>query len=290
MLTVQRSTPYNVNEVFRKCSYSEDGFTLRYRLYVPKNFDCGEKLPLLVFLHGAGERGDDNEKQLIHGLQDLFNDVESPVYDSVVFVPQCGEESQWVLTPWSEGNYSVDNVAESRELECVCAAMDALTDLYRIDEDRVYVTGLSMGGFGTWDMLARHGARFAAGMPVCGGGDPDYANLLKRIPIRVFHGSEDDAVPVSGSRAMFAAIREAGGEEIGYTEFDGAGHGIWGTVYSDPENIRWLYGQSRKERRLKAEKKAKLMKIAAAAGGGVAVAGVAALKIISAVKKKKKKK
>lgn len=288
MLKVQRTSAYDIHDVFQKCSYTEDGFTLRYRLYVPKNSDCGEKVPLLVFLHGAGERGDDNEKQLIHGLQDMFNHTDSPVYDSIVFAPQCGEESQWVLTPWEKGNYNVDETAESRELEMVCRVIDSLTDLYNIDEDRVYVTGLSMGGFGTWDLLARHGSRFAAGMPVCGGGDPDYANLLKRIPIRTFHGSEDGAVPVAGTRAMFAAIRQAGGEEIGYTEFDGAGHGIWGDVYSDPENIQWLYAQSREERRKKAEKKDRIVKIAAAAGSGLAVVGIAVLKIVKAVRGKKK--
>ena len=288
MLKVQRSAPYDIHDVFQKCTYTEDGFTLRYRLYVPKNYDCGESYPLLVFLHGAGERGTDNEKQLIHGLQDMFNHVDSPVYDAIVLAPQCGEESQWVLTPWENGNYCVDDTDESRELEMVCKVMDSLEDLYNVDEDRVYVTGLSMGGFGTWDLLARHGSRFAAGIPVCGGGDPDYANLLKRIPIRTFHGSEDGAVPVSGTRQMFAAIREAGGEDISYTEFDGAGHGIWGEVYSDLENIRWLFSQSREERRKKAEKKEKIIKIAAAAGSGAIAVGIAALKIVSAVKKKKK--
>lgn len=284
---VKRTVPYNVKDVFVKHTYESNGYTLPYLLYVPKSYDCGEMYPLMIFLHGAGERGDDNQAQLVHGLQSMFDDPTSPVYDSIIIAPQCPVNSQWVLTPWAEGNYLIYNTPESKELESVCAVMDEITDCYNVDTDRVYITGLSMGGFGTWDLLARHGARFAAGMPVCGGGDPTYAKLLSRIPIRTFHGSEDGAVPVNGTRQMYAAIRREGGELIDYTEFDGAGHGIWGDVYSDRENIDWLFSQSRLARRLKAEKKAKITKIAAAGGAG---AVLTVLLILLGMKKKKLKK
>ena len=165
---VKRTVPYNVKDVFVKHTYESDGYTLPYLLYVPKSYDCGEMYPLMIFLHGAGERGDDNQAQLVHGLQSMFDDPTSPVYDSIIIAPQCPVNSQWVLTPWAEGNYLIYNTPESKELESVCAVMDEITDCYNVDTDRVYITGLSMGGFGTWDLLARHGARFAAGMPVCG--------------------------------------------------------------------------------------------------------------------------
>ena len=286
MVKSTRTHAYDVNVVFEKRTYTEDGASLPYRIYIPKNYDCGERYPMLVFLHGAGERGTDNEKQMIHGLQDMFNDPASPIYDSIVIAPQCPEDSQWVLTPWANGNYSIADTPESRQLELVCRIMDDVKDYCNVDEDRVYVTGLSMGGFGTWDLLARHGARFAAGMPVCGGGDQAYAKLLKRIPIRTFHGSEDDAVPVKGTRMMYASIKNEGGENIDYTEFDGCGHGIWGMVYSDRENIDWLYSQSREGRRKKAEKAAKIKKAAAAGGAGSVLA---VLLILLGVKKSKKK-
>ena len=286
MLNVKRETPYNVQEVFRKCEYTSDGYTLPYRLYIPKNYDCGEMYPLVLFLHGAGERGVDNEKQLEVGFKRMFEDVTSPIYDAIIVAPQCPEGAQWVMTPWANGNYVVDNVPESRELECVCGILDECRDTYNIDEDRVYVTGLSMGGFGTWDMLARHGSRFAAGIPVCGGGDPSRAKDLKRIPIWTFHGSSDDAVPVAGTRAMFSAIKKEGGEQIGYTEFDGAGHNVWDDVYSDRQVIDWLFAQSRAERRKKAEMRSKVTKTAAVAGGGIISLALVALNI----KKRKKKK
>ncbi len=281
---VKRTRVYNVNDLFEKRYYEENGYVLPYRLYIPTAYDCGEKYPLVVFLHGAGERGNDNEAQLKQALQTMFNDPASPIYDSIVIAPQCPKNSQWVLTPWIEGNYQLYDVPESRELECVCAVMDEITSEYNVDRDRVYVTGLSMGGFGSWDLLSRHGARFAAGMPVCGGGDPSYAKLLSRIPIRTFHGSEDDAVPVNCTRLMYAAIRRAGGESIDYTEFDGAGHLIWDMVYGDRENIEWLFAQSLAQRRKKAKKKAVIGKIAAVGGAG------AVLSLLLVILKHKKKK
>ncbi len=286
MLNVRRTNPYKINEVFERRSYTSNGYTMNYRLYVPKNYDCGEMYPLLVYLHGADARGGDNETHLSSALQSMFDDVASPVYNSIVLAPQCPACSQWVLSPFTS-SYSVDATAESRELEAVCEIMDELAGFYNVDADRVYVTGLSMGGFGTWDLLSRHGARFAAGMPLCGGGDPAYAKLLKRLPIRTFHGSADECVPVSLTRAMYAAIRREGGELISYTELDGAGHVIWNEIYSDRDNIDWLFSQSRLERRLKAEKAGKIKK-AVAIGGIGAVAS--AVLVILGVKKLKKKK
>ncbi|MBE6542122.1 MAG: phospholipase [Ruminococcaceae bacterium] len=283
---VKRTQIYNVNDIFERRVYESDGYKLPYRLYIPQDYDCGEKYPVMLFLHGAGERGSDNENQINFHFQQFFDDPESPVYDAIVIAPQCPSNSQWVLTPWAEGNYSTENVPESRELESVCAILDEIKDYCNVDEDRIYVTGLSMGGFGTWDLLMRHGARFAAGMPICGGGDPSYAKLLSRIPIRTFHGSDDNVVPVKGTRLMYAAIKREGGENIEYTEFDGCGHGSWVPAYADKENIKWLFSQSREERRLKSEKKEKIKKVIAAGGAG---AILSAILILLGVKKHKKK-
>lgn len=282
---LKRTHPYDVNVVFEKKSYEKDGFTLPYRLYIPKDYDCGERYPILVFLHGSGERGSDNERQLVNGIQKIFDDLDSPIYDSIVIAPQCPENSKWVHSSWTD-NYSVASVPESRELASVIDIIDEIRDYYNVDDDRVYVTGLSMGGYGTWDLLERHGARFAAGMPICGGGDPSYAKLLKRIPIRTFHGSDDTSVPPRCTRLMYAAIRREGGDKIEYTEFDGCGHFIWNMVYSDSANIDWLFSQSREERRLRAEKNSKLKKVAAAGGVGAAIS---ALLIIAGTRKKRKK-
>ena len=287
MLNVKRTIPYNINEVFEARSYESMGYTMNYRLYVPKNYDCGEMYPLVVFLHGSDERGDDNCAQLKNGLQVMFDDVTSPIYDSIVLVPQCPKCSWWTLASIGERGYSIADTPESRELEALCEIIDELAGYYNVDEDRVYVTGISMGGFGTWDLLSRHGARFAAGMPICGGGDPSYAKLLSRIPIRTFHGSADECVPVTLSRVMYASIRREGGKEISYTEYDGGGHVIWDTVYGDRENIDWLFAQSRRERRLKAERAGKIKKAAIFGGIGAVVSAVL---VIAGVKKLGKKK
>lgn len=286
MLKVKRTSPYDVKTAFSRQVYSSGDYSLPYAIYVPKNYDCGENYPLLVFLHGAGERGSDNELQLTVAIQKMFDDVNSPVYDSIVIAPQCPIDRQWVMTPFDSMNYSVADTPESEELEAVCGIIADTIDEYNIDTDRIYVTGISMGGYGTWDMLCRHGKRIAAGMPVCGGGDSSYAKQLKYIPIRTFHGSEDGAVPPDGTRKMFAALRMAGSKVAEYTEFDGMDHGIWDTVYSDKANLDWLYSHKLSDR-AKTERKAEIKKNVIAGVAGGAVLSVLVGAVISSFKKKK---
>ncbi len=288
MLKVERNEPYDVNSVFEKKEFTRNGYTLRYRLYIPRNYDCGEMYPLVLFLHGAGERGSDNEKQMTVALPTIFADPSSPVYDSIVMAPQCPEGRQWVASDYETGTYSIADTPETAVLENTLAALDEVIKEYNVDVDRIYVTGISMGGYGTWDLLSRHGARFAAGMPICGGGDPSYAKLLKRIPIRTFHGNADPAVPVSGTRKMFASIRKAGGENISYTEFDGWSHNVWDKAYSDTSNFVWMFEQSLVERKKEAEKKSKIKKLATA--GGVAGVLVSLAVFFLGSKKNNKKK
>ena len=263
---------------------SADGYSMPYRLYIPKNYDCGEMYPVLIFLHGAGERGNDNKKNVAVAIPHVFDDPESPARRSIIIVPQCPEDRQWVYTPWEHGCYSVAGVVESRECEAVLEILDNVKAAYNVDTSRIYITGISMGGFGTWDLMARHSKLFAAGMPVCGGGDPAMAKALATIPIRTFHGDLDTAVPTEGTREMYAAVKAAGGK-IKYTEFEDMGHGIWDTVYSDADNIRWLFSQTRKAAPAKA--KAKKPNVKKAGIFGVA-AGITAALAISVLKKKKK--
>jgi len=290
MLKVERNEPYDVNSVFEKKEFTRNGYTLRYRLYIPRNYDCGEMYPLVLFLHGAGERGSDNEKQMTVALPTIFADPSSPVYDSIVMAPQCPEGRQWVASDYETGTYSIADTPETAVLENTLAALDEVIKEYNVDVDRIYVTGISMGGYGTWDLLSRHGARFAAGMPICGGGDPSYAKLLKRIPIRTFHGNADPAVPVSGTRKMFASIRKAGGENISYTEFDGWSHNVWDKAYSDTSNFVWMFEQSLVERKKEAEKKSKIKKLATAGGVAGVLVSLAVLFLGSKKNNKKKNK
>ncbi len=226
----------------------DDGNEMVYRLYVPSNYSETKEYPLLVLLHGAGERGTDNEKHMCYMLRAMFNHKDSPLADAIILVPQCPNGQQWVDTPWASGNYSVDRVKESAELAGVVNVVDNLTYDYMIDEDRIYAMGLSMGGFGTWDLLMRHSDIFAAGVPICGGGDPTMADVLVDVPIYTFHGSDDPTVPVAGTREMAQALEDVGSLVYTYEELEGMQHGIWETVAARADVVKWLFEQSLSDR------------------------------------------
>ena len=276
-------------EKFRKEMYvAEDGYTMPYRLYIPEDYDCGEQYPLVFFLHGAGERGEDNEKQLAIGIRHMFWEG-SPAYKSIIVAPQCPCDLRWVDIDWDYGVFNRKMVKETRELKTAMAILKEVMEFCNVDADRVYVTGISMGGYGTFDALARHGSWFAAGVPVCGGCDPETdAKANCRIPLWMFHGSADTVVPPVGSRLMYAKIRSMGGDKVRYTEYSGMNHGIWDNAYSDREMVLWMFAQSRYERRKLAEKRAKQKK-AAMIAGGVGAAAVAAALIVGHNNQKKKK-
>jgi predicted peptidase len=168
--------------------------------------------------------------------------------DAIILVPQCPEGQQWVDTPWANGNYSTGKVKESNELAGVVNLVDDLIYDYMVDENRIYAMGLSMGGFGTWDLLMRHGDLFAAGVPICGGGDPAMADELVEVPIYTFHGSADPTVPVTGTREMAKALEDAGSSVFTYEELDGMGHGISETVAGRADVVEWLFAQSLADR------------------------------------------
>lgn len=237
-----------VIDVYQEFTYSTTSgeVELPVRLYVPADYSEEYAYPVLLFLHGAGERGDDNEAQLKNVLQNLFDDPESPVYQSIVVVPQCPEGKQWVMTPWEEGSYHLDDVPESEELKSVISYLSELEKEYSINKNRIYIMGISMGGFGTWNAIMRHPELFAAAMPVCGGADPSYAWKVKDLPIRTYHGDADTAVPVSGTREMSAALKAEGAKDFTYIELAGYGHNVWDYASTDKAAIRWLFAQSKK--------------------------------------------
>ena len=227
----------------KKAFVAVDDGPLPYRIYVPADYSTEYAYPVLVFLHGAGERGDDNEKQLKNVVQTLFDDPSSPIYQCIVIAPQCPEENQWVDTPWGEGSYNMDRVEESNELQSVMAILDTVKGTYSVNDQRIYAMGLSMGGFGTWDLLLRHGEVFAAAIPICGGGDPQYADFLVNKPIHTFHGDIDVTVPVSATREMVEALEEFGSTSITYEELEGYGHNVWDYAAEKEGLMDWLFAQ-----------------------------------------------
>ncbi len=226
----------------------EGGYTMPYRLYIPKDYDEGKSYPVLFFLHGAGERGNDNENQLTNALPILAKVSPDLISEMIVVAPQCPANEQWVDADWSKGNYSIEKYPETKALKTAMKILDKTLSEYNCDTDRLYVMGLSMGGYGTWDVLARHGERFAAGIPLCGGGDPSQAEILKEIPIWTYHGDADTTVKFSGTKEMVEAIEAAGGEKIIFTPVAGAGHNIWNTAAGNKELLPWLLSNKLSDR------------------------------------------
>lgn len=226
-------------EVFKK-----EGSELPYRwVRTP-----GEGNPALVlFLHGAGERGDDNEAQLVHGVADLLAWLEKEGKAAVVVAPQCPKGVWWADLKGDfrspEGG-RLEGEASPR-MTMVSGIVDQLVEQEKVDPKRVYVTGLSMGGFGTFAAVARRPELFAAAIPVCGGGDPTKAGVMKQVPFRVFHGAADQIVPVGASEVMVKALREAGGK-VDLEVYPGVGHDSWTRTYRNPEVWNWLFEQKRK--------------------------------------------
>ena len=197
----------------------------RYLSYVPDDYraDRSRKWPLLLFLHGAGERGSDLELVKLHGPPKLIEAGRK--FPFVVISPQCPLDSRWMPAA----------------LE---ALIDSIQPRYRIDAARIYVTGLSMGGHATWELAVRHPERYAAVIPVCGVGDPSRAHRLRDLPLWAFHGALDDVVPLSGSQHMIDAIKAAGGNPR-FTIYPQAGHDSWTETYANDEIYSWLLQQRR---------------------------------------------
>lgn len=227
---------------------------LDYCLHEPENVgETSTKVPLVLFLHGAGERGNDNEAQLKNCIQQVvYNGSNSPFMQSVVIAPQCPNGMQWTDTPWANGNYRLSSVAESVTMGKVVKLINYYKSLEYIDSDRIYVIGISMGGFGTWDLLARHSDIFAAGVPICGGGATDAIDILKDIPIYTFHDTTDPIVPYSGTQEMVNGIKAAGGEKINFCTFSNSGgHIIWDKAITyrgdskNPDLTEWLFSKTK---------------------------------------------
>ena len=232
------------NSLFSKhCHLTDDGADLNYRLYVPAENPTGEKLPLVLFFHGAGERGTDNVSQLTHGVPSLLDYVLKFRGRAVILAPQCPEEDLWADVVWGDPSHLMaENPTAS--MGAVIELLSQIISDYSIDAERVYVTGVSMGGFATWEILQRHPELFAAAIPVCGGGDLTLVDRIVSVPLQVFHGGADDVVWPIRSRAMVEALRGLGGAP-GYTEYEGVGHDSWTETYANPSVLDWLFSQKR---------------------------------------------
>ncbi len=254
--------------------HSYDTTTIPYRFFKPNTF-AGDKYPLVIALHGAGERGNDNIKHMkFHRLAtvwvDSLNQLEHPCF---VIAPQCPEKQKWVDIDWGSEKYNFNSTPISNELATVSNLIDSLIEHYPIDKNRIYLTGLSMGGFGSWYLLINNPNRFAAVIIFSGASDPEMASKIKDIPIWNFHGDVDGAVPVEGSRNMIKAISNCGKDVLLisdpnnklfwdsefetnrilssnhiYTEYKDKGHVIWAESYNNWHVREWMFSKKTKIR------------------------------------------
>jgi len=205
-----------------------NGARCRYVVYVPESYTPGRKWPLVLFLHGMGERGDDGLRQASVGIGKAIREHPER-FPCIVVMPQCQPGQNW----------------QGPMLDMALRTVDDAVAEYNIDQDRIVLSGLSMGGFGTWLLGATHTDRFSCLVPICGGGDPTAAEKLAKLPVWCWHGAADEAVSVDRSREMIRWIRQAGGN-VKYTELPGVGHNSWDTAYGDPELVAWMLAQKRK--------------------------------------------
>lgn len=226
---------------------STQGDTLRYRLLQPEEMETGEQYPLVLFLHGAGERGTDNEKQLIHGGQMWLNPVNREKYPAFVLAPQCPEDGFWAysnrLTSLKPSDMPVD-VPLPPVFKTLKELLDSYLSMPQVDKKRIYVMGLSMGGMATFDLAVRYPEIFAAAIPICGSVNPQRLAAAKSVAFRIFHGDADNVVTPEGSRAAYKALKAAGAQ-VEYIEFPGCTHGSWNPAFNYPDFMEWLFDQKK---------------------------------------------
>jgi predicted peptidase len=218
-----------------------DGTLVRYRISSPAKLEPGKTYPLVLFLHGSGERGDDNAAQLKHGVLPILDGAAKLGDPCYLIAPQCPANRWW--SPIDRETMRLNAADKPNTLmEAVLALVDETMKQQPVNAKRFYVTGISMGGYATWDLLGRAPAKIAAAIPVCGGGDPSLAARFKNTPLWAFHGDADAAVPVHATREMIAALEKSGAKPK-VTIYPGVNHDSWTQTYADAEVIQWLFNQ-----------------------------------------------
>lgn len=210
----------------RECMF-EQTVRLRHLLFLPRDYGAGseEKWPLILFLHGMAERGDDLELVKIHGISKIVE--QQPDFPFIAISPQCPDE-----TTWRDHRLALKGL------------LDEIVTNYAVDVARIYLTGLSMGGYGTWSLAMRYPELFAAIAPICGGGFPEYISRLKDVPVWAFHGAADGVVKLKAGQRMVDALRACGGN-VRFTVYPGVEHDSWTQTYDNPELYEWFLQHTR---------------------------------------------
>lgn len=239
-------------EAYQRKIFVAKSDTLPYRILYPENFGSEERYPLVVILHGAGERGTDNESQLVYGAKLFLEPHNRKQFPAIVVFPQCPQDSYWSnvnIVKDDNGrrafNFREDKGEPTKAMKALMGLIKELEKSGTVDKKRMYIGGLSMGGMGTFELLRRKPKKFAAAFPICGGGHPAGVNkYAKRVDLWIFHGQEDAVVPVENSRIMAEAIEHAGGN-VRLTVYPGVNHNSWDYAFKEPNLLPWLFSHKR---------------------------------------------
>lgn len=235
--------------LYKQEQFIQNGDTLGYRILFPKNFDNTKKYPVVLFLHGRGESGSDNEKQLTHGAKMFLANDFRDKHEVITIFPQCAETSYWA-------NVEIETVQNKRFFTFVkggqptkaMSLLLAFTASYFknsfVDKTKIYVGGLSMGGMGTFEILRRKPNTFAAAFAICGGDEPANVKKYKSVPLWIFHGGLDDVVTPQFSYGIYRALKKIG-HEPKFTVYLKANHNSWDSAFAEPDLLPWLMAQSR---------------------------------------------
>lgn len=232
---------------FIKEHFIYQGDTLPFRIFYPDGFHTEKSYPLILFLHGAGERGNDNEKQLVHGKNFFGDSAIRAQYPAVVIFPQCPINDYWARVEFdyqTDGSRNFDfkpGLEPTKPMSLLLLLLDSLGKTSWLNHQQMYVGGLSMGGMGTFELLYRRPDVFAAAFPICGGGNPDaVAPFAQKVALWVFHGEVDAVVPVQLSVKMVQSIEKEGGRPK-FTTYPGVNHNAWDYVFLEKELQPWLF-------------------------------------------------
>lgn len=224
--------------------------TLRYRILYPAKYKKRKAYPLVVFLHGSGERGRDNEAQLSHGGDLFLKPVVRSTFPAIVIFPQCPSDSAWSRfrrVPNSPEWIFVTDGPPPVPQQLVKQLIDELLEKGKINSKRIYIGGLSLGGMGTYDLLIRNPNYFAAAFPICGAvNTPTFLANASPMPVWIFHGALDNSVPPSFDRNLYTALMTRGATRVMYTEYPQAGHNSWDSAFAESRLLPWLFSAKKK--------------------------------------------
>ena len=234
-----------LSQEFSKELFVSDKDSLPYRLLLPKNFDNAKKYPLIIFLHGVGERGNDNELQLVHGKDLFINMNRNNNFPSIVAFPQCSKNSYWANVSRINNSFSFsDNPTENKSLKLVEGMINELQSNFKINSNQIYIGGLSMGGMGTFELVYRNPDMFAAAFAICGGANPKIGEKISKTNWRIYHGDKDFVVPVKLSIDMYNSIKSFN-KNVYLKIYPDVNHNSWDNVFREPDLFTWLFSNSK---------------------------------------------